>query len=703
MTAPRKLEERRVAAIDIARSVPENVTSQYIPSPIHEDTCGRHGLTASNGSIDRYGEGLHAIRRDAGIRLTAAAPAYGDVNLPELFKTEQLTTVKENNERSDHEHLQERFDVLEQEILEQEILSICTKWQAALESECTMGICLVDRALEDQDQEVEQTAAKISAERSKHNRRTITTRAAREPVSTAVRDYRRVLRNRPASIDGPLQNDQGQCVATIDGMASYSYRKLGKNYAEEIKNARMSAMPRDTGRGTLTETCKHILHSSPSESTSASLMQVTTARGCIMEASVSHNPPHLQWREHYTQDENAHTVPLVMRTLQCLRLYRAQTAEGGSSTNSLECLHSTSRGPVDGLLPFGRKLSELTRTLVDLLQKWSAFHPISPDHRGKDQGRTMIALEKSQASPLLKTLKSNLVEEQMRDEENISQRAINDVGAEQHDGENIQRRASLYVPFDDSSDIWSLPALVAPAYILPNISERPSLEPFMTNAMNETTLDDPFRAGSGTLVDEAMGRVETGGRQHLRVVKTKDPLRLRRLALSNVAREYGLAVPRVQSWREDRMINAGVHHRLGGNDDPPALGVRTRPHVLPPPPFTARIFRAMVEKLAQRPWLAIINGHPIDLARIAAGWLYREASGARLRMVTGISSGMGGRNGCREDEDERTPVGSWPRFPMFTSATLAESASEDDNVRHIGNAKGVGGGSGGAVGTRQFR
>ncbi|KZT10317.1 uncharacterized protein LAESUDRAFT_711535 [Laetiporus sulphureus 93-53] len=141
------------------------------------------------------------------------------------------------------------------------------------------------------------------------------------------------------------------------------------------------------------------------------------------------------------------------------------------------------------------------------------------------------------------------------------------------------------------------------------------------------------------------------------------------------------------------------------------------PTFLQSSPFTAKIFRATVEKLAQRPWPALINGRPTDLARVAGEWLHHEAGGARLRMAHRCLEWDGWEEGlvesilgAEEEEDkwfkscegegegERTPVGSWPGSPVSGSPTLAESASDGEDARHVGNAKGVGGGPGGGGG-----
>ncbi|CAL1709107.1 unnamed protein product [Somion occarium] len=57
------------------------------------------------------------------------------------------------------------------------------------------------------------------------------------------------------------------------------------------------------------------------------------------------------------------------------------------------------------------------------------------------------------------------------------------------------------------------------------------------------------------------------------------------------------------------------------------------PVVLQTSPFTAKLFRATVEKFAKRPTKIIVNGESKDLAAVALEWLHYEAWGVRLRMA----------------------------------------------------------------------
>ncbi|KAI0777774.1 hypothetical protein BD413DRAFT_467918 [Trametes elegans] len=57
------------------------------------------------------------------------------------------------------------------------------------------------------------------------------------------------------------------------------------------------------------------------------------------------------------------------------------------------------------------------------------------------------------------------------------------------------------------------------------------------------------------------------------------------------------------------------------------------PAFLQSSPFTAKLFRATVEKLAHTPGTVTVLGKPMDLATIATEWLHYEATGTRLRMA----------------------------------------------------------------------
>ncbi|KAI0827033.1 hypothetical protein BC628DRAFT_194206 [Trametes gibbosa] len=57
------------------------------------------------------------------------------------------------------------------------------------------------------------------------------------------------------------------------------------------------------------------------------------------------------------------------------------------------------------------------------------------------------------------------------------------------------------------------------------------------------------------------------------------------------------------------------------------------PAFLQSSPFTAKLFRATVERLARTPRSANVLGKPADVAAIATEWLHHEAAGARLRLA----------------------------------------------------------------------
>ncbi|PIL27600.1 hypothetical protein GSI_10751 [Ganoderma sinense ZZ0214-1] len=59
------------------------------------------------------------------------------------------------------------------------------------------------------------------------------------------------------------------------------------------------------------------------------------------------------------------------------------------------------------------------------------------------------------------------------------------------------------------------------------------------------------------------------------------------------------------------------------------------PSFLQNSPFTAKLFRATVEKLARNPPIpnVLIRGTPFSVAGLAASWLHHETTGARLRMA----------------------------------------------------------------------
>ncbi|TBU59358.1 hypothetical protein BD310DRAFT_925391 [Dichomitus squalens] len=59
------------------------------------------------------------------------------------------------------------------------------------------------------------------------------------------------------------------------------------------------------------------------------------------------------------------------------------------------------------------------------------------------------------------------------------------------------------------------------------------------------------------------------------------------------------------------------------------------PSFLQNSPFTAKLFRATVEKFVRNPPVksVLVHNKPVDLAALAADWLHQEATGARLRLA----------------------------------------------------------------------
>ncbi|TCD68756.1 hypothetical protein EIP91_009902 [Steccherinum ochraceum] len=57
------------------------------------------------------------------------------------------------------------------------------------------------------------------------------------------------------------------------------------------------------------------------------------------------------------------------------------------------------------------------------------------------------------------------------------------------------------------------------------------------------------------------------------------------------------------------------------------------PPFLQSSPFTAKLFRAVIEKFAKKPQIMTINNETRNLADIATEWLHHEAAGVRLRMA----------------------------------------------------------------------
>ncbi|KAI0072090.1 hypothetical protein K474DRAFT_1686788 [Panus rudis PR-1116 ss-1] len=117
------------------------------------------------------------------------------------------------------------------------------------------------------------------------------------------------------------------------------------------------------------------------------------------------------------------------------------------------------------------------------------------------------------------------------------------------------------------------------------------------------------------------------------------------------------------------------------------------PALLQSSPFTAKLFRATVEKFARQPKTITINGEERELSAIANEWLHWEAAGVRLRMAhrciewdgweEGLIESILGPEDQEEDwfrswedlEGSDTPADS-PR--TSTSPTLTDSESESD-------------------------
>ncbi|KAI0635266.1 hypothetical protein C8Q77DRAFT_693378 [Trametes polyzona] len=113
------------------------------------------------------------------------------------------------------------------------------------------------------------------------------------------------------------------------------------------------------------------------------------------------------------------------------------------------------------------------------------------------------------------------------------------------------------------------------------------------------------------------------------------------------------------------------------------------PAFLQSSPFTAKLFRVTVERLARTPRQVPVLGKPVDLSAIAAEWLHHEAAGARLRLAhrciewdgweEGLVDSILGPEDQEEDwfkswEEDGDP-GEEPRSPVSPSdaATLARS------------------------------
>lgn len=128
------------------------------------------------------------------------------------------------------------------------------------------------------------------------------------------------------------------------------------------------------------------------------------------------------------------------------------------------------------------------------------------------------------------------------------------------------------------------------------------------------------------------------------------------------------------------------------------------PAFLQTSPFTSKLFRATIEKLAEEHHRTVlIEGHPRDLGALAAEWLHHETTGARLRMAhrciewdgweEGLVEGILGPEEQEDDwfkswEDANPPDSAGhhggvetPQSPFTsTSPTLTESTSDCEDA-----------------------
>ena len=124
-------------------------------------------------------------------------------------------------------------------------------------------------------------------------------------------------------------------------------------------------------------------------------------------------------------------------------------------------------------------------------------------------------------------------------------------------------------------------------------------------------------------------------------------------------------------------------------------------------PFTSKLFRATVEKIASQRQTITIGGQLRDLSQIAEEWLHNEAAGARLRMAHRCIEWDGWEEGLVDsilgpEEQEDDWFKSWedtnltdsaaqgpetPQSPLTcTSPTLTESVSgsDDEQEKRVG-------------------
>ena len=140
-------------------------------------------------------------------------------------------------------------------------------------------------------------------------------------------------------------------------------------------------------------------------------------------------------------------------------------------------------------------------------------------------------------------------------------------------------------------------------------------------------------------------------------------------------------------------------------------------------PFTSKLFRATVEKIATQRQTITIGGQLRDLSQIAEEWLHYEATGARLRMAHRCIEWDGWEEGLVQSilgptDQEEDWFKSWedanpsdsaaegPETPQSpetcTSPTLTESVSGSDGGDEP-QEKRSGVGNGGCVGVKALR
>lgn len=110
------------------------------------------------------------------------------------------------------------------------------------------------------------------------------------------------------------------------------------------------------------------------------------------------------------------------------------------------------------------------------------------------------------------------------------------------------------------------------------------------------------------------------------------------------------------------------------------------PAFLQTSPFTSKLFRATMEKLASQRRTVMVDGHPRDFGAIVTEWLQHESAGTRLRMAHRCIEWDGWEEGLVESilgpeeqegdwfrawEDENTP-------PEGTDAAAAAAEDDDD-------------------------